>query len=140
MNLRICSQLVVHGDDPDCLAARDQRDVEPGPCTEPARLLLVDLRIVEQRVDPRTLASLQNPAALRVRTAQAVADERFVELDAVCGGDQQVALGRRVRERDHRQSRADQVSEPCTDELEEVLQLHLLDERADDLVQRLELA
>ena len=57
----ISAQLVVDGDDPDCLAARDQRDVEPRTRTEPARLFLVDLRIVEQRVDPRTLAPFAEP-------------------------------------------------------------------------------
>ena len=73
-------------------------------------------------------------------TAQAVADERIVEFDAVCGGDRQVAIragsGNAITA-----SRAPINSRNrATDELKAGAQLDLLDQRADHLVQRLKLA
>ena len=57
--------LVVGDDNADCVVAHDQRDVESGARLDETRRALVDLRIVDQRVDSLATAPLERPAGLR---------------------------------------------------------------------------
>ena len=86
---RVRAGLVVRDHDSDRAAARDQRDVERRVDAEPPRRLLVDLRILEHRVDALAAAPLEHTARLRAGELQAHAD------DAVGA----FALGRRDRRR-----------------------------------------
>ena len=102
---------------------------------EPASRLLVDLRIVEHRVDPLAAAALEHAAGLRAAERELHPGDAVRAL-ALGGGDSQpVAL----RERDQDELRLDELLQAARDEGEERLELELRDERVADLVQRLEL-
>ena len=69
------TELVVHGDDPDRPAACDERHEQPGADSHPSRLILVDLRVVEDGVDARALAPLEHAAALGALAREQVAEQ-----------------------------------------------------------------
>ena len=72
---RVGALLVVGDDDADRSPAGDQRDVEPAARAEPAGRVLVDLGIVEERVDPLRPAPLEHAAALRPCSLELHADD-----------------------------------------------------------------
>ena len=106
------SLLVVRDHDADRPSAHDQRHVQRRVDAEPTGRLLVDLRIVEQRVDPLAAAALEH--ASRLRAAECELHPR----DAVGA----LALGRRhpqhvaLRERDQDELRVDELLQPARDE------------------------
>ena len=103
---------------------------------EPTGRLLVDLRIVEQRVDAFASTALEH--ATRLRPA-----ERQLHPRHPVGA---LALGRShaqhvtVRECDQDELRVDELVQPACHQTQEWFELELGGERVADLVQRLELA
>ncbi len=62
---RAGAALVVGDDNAHCVVAHDQRHVESGARLDETRRALVDLWIVDQRVDSLATAPLECPAGLR---------------------------------------------------------------------------
>jgi hypothetical protein len=128
------AELVVDGDDPDRPAADEQRHVEPGADAHPARLVLVDLRVVEDRVDAGALTTLEDAPALRAGAIEALLEQSAGgSVGGVGGRDSQIAVG--LGERDQHEAGADQLAQAAADDLQQLLEVRLRDERPDDLVQ-----
>ena len=83
---RIGGQLVVHHDDPDRAAARDERNVEPCSNTHLSRGILIRLGVVEYRVDAGTGQPSQDMSALRPFPVEGQTDQ-LRRAVAVGGGD-----------------------------------------------------
>ena len=133
---RVGAFLVVGDDQTDRAPAGDEGNVEAAAGAEPPGRLLVDLGVVEQRIDPLGPAPLEHPAALRPGPLELRAHD-LVGAAAVGRLDPQRAVT--GRQRDRHQFRPDQAAQAAGDQLEQARQLDLARERRPDLVQRLEL-
>ena len=122
--------------DADRPAAHDQRDVERRLHTEPAGGLLVDLWIVEHRVDALAAPTFEHPAGLRATERELHPFDSVLALTLRCGHSQHVSFG----ERNQDELRLDQLLQVARDEPEQRLELEFRDERVADLRHRLELA
>ena len=128
--------LVVRDHDSDRSSAHYQRHVERRMDTQAPSRLLVDLRIVEQRVDPLAPAAVEHASRFRP------GDRELHPRDA----EGALSLGRRhpqhvaLREGDQNELCVDELLQPAGDQGKQGLQLELRRERVSDLVQRLELA
>ena len=98
--------------------------------------LLVDLGILEHRVDPLAVAALQHPARLRAGEVEPHADDA-VGAFALRRRDAKRLTG--LGQRDQHQACVDELAHAAGDEREERFQVELGYERVRDLVQRLEL-
>ena len=121
-------------DDPDRLPPHEQRHVEPGRRSDLPGELLVDLGVVEQRVDAFASPPLEDPRALR-GVGHLVPDEPL-RAGACCGLHDEPAA---ARKRDEDVLGVDQALEPVGHELQHAGQLDHPRERVADLDQRLEL-
>ena len=95
-------------EDADGPVARDERDVEARACGETPRHVLVDLGVVDHRVDALAPAPLEHAAALRLGTRHRHADE-IVGAFAGRGREAQLVLARsgaRLRRVGRRAARA----------------------------------
>ena len=128
--------LVVSGDDADRAVAHDHRNEQARPYPDPARDLLVDLGVLERRVDPLAPSPFEHPAALRAGPGQEAAGQALGQR-ADRRLDPEVAPGSGQRDQD--ELGVDQVAEPSGDQLEERRQLGLARKGVPDLGQRLEL-
>ena len=127
--------LVVRADHADRLVADDERHVERGAHLEPARRLLVDLGVLEHRVDALAALPLEHARRLRARRQ----DHPLVAAGAVAGRgldpQRRRACGSAIvtaRAPISSWTRGD-------DDLEQAPELELGHERVHHLVQRLEL-
>ena len=127
---------VVRDDHADRPARGEERGVEAAAGAEAPGRLLVDLGIVEERVDPLGAAALQDAAALRARSLELQADDLGRALAVGRLDPERPVAG---RQRDRHQPRADQLAQPAGDQLEQARELDLARQRRPDLVQRLEL-
>ena len=131
--------LVVRGDHADRAGrATSQRHEQAGAQPEAAGDLLVDLGVVERRVDALAAPPLEHAAALRARPAARYVPRSSSALRPRGGLDAEVA--RRRRQRDQRRASASISSRSRVgDQLEQRAELGLAGERVPDLGQRLEL-
>ena len=127
---------VVGDDHPDRPAAGDERDVEAAAGAEASGSFLVDLGIVEERVDALSPAALQHAAALRPCSLELHADDLTGVVAVGCLDPQRPVAG---GQRDRHQPCADQGAQAAGDQLEQARELDLARERRPDLVQRFEL-
>ena len=82
---------------------------------EPTSGLLVDLRIVEQRVDPLAATTLEHAAGLRAPSASSIPATPYVPSPSAAA----TASASPVRQRDQHEPRVDEVAQPAGDEVEE---------------------
>ena len=122
-----------HSDRP---AGGDERDIEAAARAEASGRFLVDLGIVEERVDPLGPAPLQHAAALRPYSLELHADSLTGAVAVGCLDPQRPVAG---GQRDRHQPCPDQSAQAAGDQLEQPRELDLARERRPHLVQRLEL-
>ena len=134
---RVAADLVEGAHDADRFVPQHERDEQAGARADPAGELLVDLGVVDDRVDALAPPPLEDPRALGAGLGHDRAHQRACAL-AVCGLDPKAPVG--TRSSDHDRLRADQLAEPLGDQSEHARQLDLGQERVPDLVQRLQLA
>ena len=94
---------------------------------------MVDLWVVEQRVDPLAALALERPAALGAARVDTQPAQSLGSLSARCFDGELGSVGRRPL--DHDDARVDEVAQACRGELEELAQVSFSDERLGDLVQ-----
>ena len=90
---RARARFVVGDDDADRTSADDERNVEPRTDAEPASRLLVDLGILEHRVDPLAAAALEDAAGLRAAERREACRRSPYPAVAVGGGDRERVAG-----------------------------------------------
>ena len=103
---RVLELLVVGDDDADRPPSKSERNEEPGLGAEPLDRLLVDLRIVGERVDTFRAAAFEHASALRTRSLELHADDLVCPL-AVGRFDSQRSVG--SRQCDGHEPRVDQA-------------------------------
>ena len=128
--------LVVGDHDPDRPPPHEQRHVKPGVDAHTPGRLLVDLRIVEQRVDPLTSTALENAAGLRAAERQLHPGHAVRAFALGSGHAQHVTF----RECDQDELRVDELLQPPRHQAQERLELEFRRERVSHLVEGLELA
>ena len=134
------AELVVRDHDSDRPAAHDQRNEERRAHAHPLRGLLIDLRVVLDRVDPLARPALEDSSRLGAADRERHAHEPVgVLILAVGGGNAKLAATRHGK-RDQHEASVDETAEPARDQLEQAVELELSGDRITDLVQRLELA
>jgi hypothetical protein len=128
--------LVMARDHADRTARGDERHPDSRRHPIPAGGLLVDLGVVEHRVDALASPPLEDEPVLRARP-----DRRGLQRDLRSltgrGGHGHPAVGCRQCDRD--ETRADQLAKASGDQLQQRSELRLGDQRTRHLVQRLEL-
>ena len=136
MNAGVGPCLVVRYHDADRPPTHEQRDVKPGMDAHAPGRLLVDLRIIEQRVDPLTPTALEHAAGLGAAEGQFDPGHAVRALAFGRGDAQHVTFG----ECDQDELRVDQLLQPARHETQERLELELRRERVSHFVEGLELA
>jgi hypothetical protein len=104
---------------------------------EPARCLLVDLRVLEHGVHSFAVTALEHAPRLRAGELEAHSGDAIRAFTLGGGDPEDVAA---VGKSDQHQPRVDELPQAPSDEREERLELELRDECIRDLVQRFELA
>ena len=137
---RVGAALVVGDDDADRLARGRRSGTNSAASGRRAARahVLVDLGVVEQRVDPLAAAALEHAAALRAGRARVAAPSSLVGLLAVGRLDRSSPSP--VGQRDQDDPRVEQLAEPASDEVEQRGELESRQRARRDLVERLELA
>ena len=105
---RVRAELVVGDHDADRLVAHEQRHEQAGPGAEQPRGPLIDLRVVEHRIDPLAAPALEHTARLRPVAGQANADQHLGALAGRRLDEQLVSTGRK---HDRHETRVDEVAE-----------------------------
>ncbi len=118
----IRQQLVVRGEQADRAATRDERNPETGPRTETAHDLVVDLGIVENRVDALAAAALDHAPALRRRPRHRLPDQVGASLAGNCDKAQLVGAGRKQH---GDEAGVEQLAQAAGDEIEQTLEVGL---------------
>ena len=115
----------------------EERDVEPAAGAEAPGRLLVDLGIVEERVDPLGAAGARARGRSSSPPARAASRRSRPRPSPSAASIRSVPSPAGQRDRD--QPRADQLAQAPGDQLEQSRELDLARQRRPDLVQRLEL-
>ena len=127
-------------DDSDRASLGHEWNVQSGPDSHSPRGLLIDLGVVEHRIDAFAPSALEDAARLRASELELHSDETVrVGAFAVRGCDAE-ALASRLGQGDQYEPRVDERSKPSRDETEQRLELELPREGVSDLVQRLQMA
>ena len=132
------AELVVRLDHADHALPRGERHPEPRPRAEPARQLLVDLRVVDHGVDALAAAALEHDGRSSTSSGGSVWPTSSSAPSPAAAATRSSSLA--GRQQDDDEPRVEQLAQPPRDEVEQRLELGLGRERVPDLVQRLELA
>ena len=130
----VAVELVVREDDSDAPPAATSGTYKPGDRGELSRDLLHDLGVVDDRVDPFTAAPSENVSDLRL-----VRNHRVEQRLRAFPGDRLDPQCFRHRERDRNDSSIDELAQPLDDQVQQLGQVELANERLADLLHRLEL-
>ena len=111
---RVAAELVVDDDDPDRTAARDQGDVDARANAQPPCVVLIDLGVVDDRVDAGACRRCSTCRS-SLRAVDPLAEQAGSGVAAVDCRDAQLVA---VRQSDQREPRLDQVAKAAADQLE----------------------
>ena len=132
------AELVVSDDDAHRPTAHQERNVESRRDAHSASGLLIDLRIVQHRVDPLAVPPLQDAARLRAAELERHPDQAVCIRAFSVGGSDAQRVGAGVAERDEHEPGLDETSQPPRDQAEQWLELEFARECLSDLVHGLE--
>ena len=112
------------------------RDVEAGSGSQPPAHFLIDLEILDHRVDALASPAVENASGLRALPLETHPGELLPTLAVGCAHHEIAFV---IRNRDQDEARLDELAQAGRHEVQEPGEIRLRDERVRDLVQRLEL-
>ena len=128
-------KLVVSRQHTDRPSPDEQRHPEACASAEQTHRLVVDVGVVQDRVDTLALATFEDAPALRGRAG----DRRGGELGLVAGHRREAQFVLAAREQDEDEPGVEQLPQPAGDQVEQPAEVGFRRERVPDLVQGLEL-